>query len=134
MFSVANNTLKKVLKAAYNANQQDLEPGALENRYQSPHRVNLHHQSPTDTKFRFTHMVFPTESIYITRAPTDTKFRFTHMVFPTESIYITRSRSFRRHFTDAMSIQMFYPHRYKVQVHPHGLPHRVNLHHQIQEF
>ena len=34
MFSVADNALKKVLKAAYNANQQDLEPGALENEVQ----------------------------------------------------------------------------------------------------
>ena len=67
MFSVANNALKKVLKAAYNANQQDLEPGALENKVQ----VNV------------------PESIYITRAPTDTKFKFTHMVFLTESKYIT---------------------------------------------
>ena len=31
---MANDTLKKVLKAAYNANQQDLEPGALENEVQ----------------------------------------------------------------------------------------------------
>ena len=67
MFSVANNALKKVLKAAYNANQQDLEPGALENKVQ----VNV------------------PESIYITRTPTDTKFKFTHMVFLTESKYIT---------------------------------------------
>ena len=34
MFSVANDALKKVLKAAYNANQEDLEPGALENEVQ----------------------------------------------------------------------------------------------------
>ena len=34
MFSVANDALKKVLKATYNANQQDLEPGALENEVQ----------------------------------------------------------------------------------------------------
>ena len=34
MLSVANDALKKVLKAAYNANQQDLEPGGLENEVQ----------------------------------------------------------------------------------------------------